>query len=109
MSFPCRLSGGERLIRHLHKHGIPIAVATGSAKKGYNLKVQKKGDLFKCMSHVVCSDDPEVKTGKPAPDVYLVTVERFASPPKTMGNVLVFEDAPNGVEAAKSAGMVCYV
>ena len=61
------------------------------------------------MSHVVCSDDDGVKKGKPFPDVYLVTAGLFSSPPKTMENVLVFEDAPNGVEAAKSAGMVSSV
>lgn len=33
------LPGAEKLIRHLHSHGVPIAVATGSSEYKYNLKV----------------------------------------------------------------------
>lgn len=81
-------------------------MATGSARVQYELKVKEKGNLFSCMLHAVCSDDPGVEHGKPSPDMYLVAASKFTSPPKSLSNVLVFEDAPNGVEAAKKAGMV---
>ena len=32
-------AGAEKLVRHLHSKGIPIAVATGSSEFKYNLKV----------------------------------------------------------------------
>lgn len=83
-----------------------MAVATGSARQQYELKVKEKGSLFNCMSHAVCSDDPGVEHGKPNPDIYLVAASKFTSPPENLSSVLVFEDAPNGVEAAKKAGMV---
>ena len=83
-----------------------MAVATGSARHQYELKVKEKESLFSCMLHAVCSDDPGVTHGKPNPDIYLIAASRFTSPPKTSSSVLVFEDAPNGVEAAKKAGMV---
>ena len=83
-----------------------MAVATGSARVQYELKVKEKDNLFSCILHAVCSDDPGVEHGKPSPDIYLVAASKFTSPPKSLSNVLVFEDAPNGVEAAKKAGMV---
>ena len=47
----------------------------------------KYGHLFDWMSHVVCSDDPEVKRGKPAPDIYQLAAARFDTPPQSSSNV----------------------
>ncbi|XP_065888838.1 uncharacterized protein [Dysidea avara] len=101
------MPGATELIQHLHKVGIPMAVATSSQRREYDLKVTKHQELFKLMSHVVCSDDPLVKNGKPAPDIYLAAAQRFTNPPKSPSNVLVLEDAASGVQAAKTAGMLC--
>ena len=90
----------------MHKNGVPMAMATGSARRQYTKKVEKKQELFSCFSHVVCSDDDGIEKGKPHPDMYLVAAGKFDPPPKSMENVLVFEDAPNGVQSAKAAGMV---
>ncbi|MQL90099.1 hypothetical protein Taro_022681 [Colocasia esculenta] len=98
------MPGVKRLINHLHAKGVPICVATGSHKRHFSLKTQKHGDIFSLMHHVVVGDDPEVKKGKPSPDVFLAAAKRFegnVDPSK----VLVFEDAPSGVAAAKNAGM----
>ena len=54
---------------------------------------------------MLTGDDPAVKHGKPAPDGFLVTMDRFETKPESVENVLVFEDAPNGVLAAVAAGM----
>ncbi len=74
-------------MKHFQSLGIPTAIATGSAQSSYQKKVSKYGHLFDWMSHVVCSDDPEVKNGKPFPDIYLVAAARFKTPPKTSSNV----------------------
>ena len=46
-------------------------------------------DTFSCFGHTVCSDDPDVKHGKPAPDIYFVAASRFASIPKSNTNVSI--------------------
>lgn len=43
---------------------------------------------------------------KPAPDIYLLAVEKLAVDP---GEVLVIEDSRNGLEAAHAAGLCCVV
>ncbi|CAN6448191.1 unnamed protein product [Victoria cruziana] len=101
------LPGAKRLINHLHANGIPMCVATSSHRRHFNLKTTNHGETFSMMHHIVVGDDPEVKQGKPSPDIFLVAAKRFQdkdSPPSPE-TVLVFEDAPTGVAAAKSAGM----
>jgi len=103
-------------VKHLHENGIPMAIGTGSTRHKYFQKTSHLGDFFEIgnyFSHVVTSDDPEVKRGKPAPDTFLVCANRFEvdtngcgkGSPKDMSNVLVFEDSPVGVAAAISGGM----
>lgn len=99
------MRGAERLIRHLHKHNIPFALGTSSSKEMAELKMSNHKELFSLFHHKVCgSTDPDVKTGKPAPDIFTVAGKRFPDRPNSE-NCLVFEDAPNGVRAATLAGM----
>ncbi|XP_055919894.1 probable pseudouridine-5'-phosphatase [Eupeodes corollae] len=99
------LKGAERLIRHLHETKVPFALATSSGEEMVDLKTTHHKELFKLFHHKVCgSTDPDVKNGKPAPDIFLTAAARFPDKPAPE-NCLVFEDAPNGVQAAVSAGM----
>ena len=60
-------------------------------------------EIFDLFDATVCGgSDPEVKAGKPAPDVFLVAARRLSVDP---AHCLVLEDAPNGAEAAAAAGM----
>ncbi|PRP87084.1 pseudouridine-5'-monophosphatase-like [Planoprotostelium fungivorum] len=97
------LPGVVDLVEYFHKNSIPQSVATSSNSTIFKLKSQNHGDLFGRFETIVTGDDPAVHRGKPHPDIFQVCAERFgATVPQ---QVLVFEDALNGVLAAKAAGM----
>jgi len=48
------LPGVERLVRHLHAKGVPIAVATSSSRENFELKTQRHSQLFGLFDHIVC-------------------------------------------------------
>ncbi|KAL7306398.1 hypothetical protein TKK_0001818 [Trichogramma kaykai] len=99
------LPGAEKLLRHLKKHNIPIALATSSSEESFNLKTKHLTEVFDLFHHkVLGGSDPDVKIGKPNPDIFLVAARRFPDCPDP-SKCLVFEDAPNGVQAGVSAGM----
>uniref|UniRef100_A0A1I7W272 HAD-superfamily hydrolase n=2 Tax=Loa loa TaxID=7209 RepID=A0A1I7W272_LOALO len=101
-----KMPGALRLVRHFHSHNIPMAICSGSSSNSFKFKTMNHKDLIDLIPlQVKCSSDPEIKEGKPSPEAYLVTMQRFRNPPVAPSNVLVFEDAPNGVLAAIRAGM----
>eukprot|EP00092_Neocalanus_flemingeri_P014060 GFUD01015168.1.p1 GENE.GFUD01015168.1~~GFUD01015168.1.p1 ORF type:complete len:246 (+),score=83.05 GFUD01015168.1:35-772(+) len=110
-TFPaCQLlPGAERLVRYLAAQpNIQIAVATSSPRETFELKTSKHQELFSLFNHVVCgSSDPEVKQGKPAPDIFQVCAARFPDHTPHPASCLVLEDSPAGVQAALAAGMRC--
>jgi pseudouridine-5'-monophosphatase len=96
------MPGAVRLTLHLHRHGIPQAVASSSDRHHFELKTSRHKEWFGIFQCFVVGADPDVKHGKPAPDVFLVAAQRLSAEPSSC---LVFEDAPAGVEAARAAGM----
>lgn len=82
-------------------------MATSSTRAKMALKIVRHKDVFALFgTHITCGDDPEIKNGKPAPDLFLAARQKFA--PEGLPDAekcLVFEDALNGIEAANRAGM----
>merc|ERR550519_1715521 len=40
------LPGADKLVRHLHKHGVHMAIASGSSENQYRMKVTKRHTEF---------------------------------------------------------------
>ena len=101
------MPGAEMLIRYFHKLGMPLALATSSAKRQLEAKICRHQELFSLFSVMVNGEDPEIKRGKPAPDIFQIAARRWSTPPVSPSNVIVFEDSLNGILAAKAADMKC--
>ena len=95
------MQGAPELVQALAERNVPMAVATSSKTRLFQLKTTPHA-FFSVFQTVVCGDDPEVKALKPAPDIFLAAARRIAQEPAAC---LVIEDSPAGVRAAKSAGM----
>ncbi|XP_055350522.1 pseudouridine-5'-phosphatase-like [Paramacrobiotus metropolitanus] len=99
------MPGAEKLVKHLYEHGVTMAIATGSDSFTFRKKTTNHGDFLQMFTHYVLSgDDPQVRNGKPFPDIFLVCASRFPTKVNPE-DILVFEDALNGVKAAVAAGM----
>ncbi len=96
------MRGAVRLTRHLHQHAVPQAVATSSDQQNFALKTSRHKEWFKIFDCIVIGDDPRIRHGKPAPDIFLIAAEQLTADPAFC---LVFEDSPVGVAAARTAGM----
>lgn len=75
-----------------------MAVASSSAAEQIEYNLEKAG-IRGYFSAVVSGT--EVKTGKPAPDIFLCAAERIHCEP---GTCFVFEDSENGIKAGHAAG-----
>ena len=58
-----------------------ISVFPPSQGQHVELKRVGNDDLFSLVKVVVCGDDPRVKSGKPAPDIYLAAAAHLGVDP----------------------------
>jgi len=91
------------LLGQIKAAGLKLAVATSSSPEIADLLLNKCG-IASFFDAIVTTS--EAGKSKPSPDVYLLAAQKIGVSPE---DCIVFEDSPNGLSAAKSAGMFCVV
>lgn len=86
------------LLDRLHRAGLPLAVAT-SSRRAYADRLLVNHGLADRFAFILASED--VTSGKPDPEIYQTAVTRLGV---EAGSMMVLEDSPAGIAAAKGAG-----
>jgi HAD superfamily hydrolase (TIGR01509 family) len=96
-------AGVEAVLREARALGLGTAVASSAPQAWVEGWLERHGirPLFDC----VCARE-HVDRVKPAPDLFLLAARTLGVSPAAC---VVFEDSPNGVKAARAAGMSCVV
>jgi beta-phosphoglucomutase len=94
--------GVHDLVRRCRKAGLRLAVASSADKIKVVANLKKIELPPESWDAVVTGERVEHK--KPAPDIFLAAARDLGVPPV---QCVVVEDAVNGIEAAKAAGMRC--
>lgn len=93
------MSGAKGLLEDLKDNGFLVAIGSSAPRANLDFVLELTGvnGYFDA-----CVTGEDVSNGKPAPDTFLKAAERLSLAP---ARCAVVEDAVQGVEAAKNAGM----
>ncbi|MFQ5415617.1 MAG: HAD-IA family hydrolase [Myxococcota bacterium] len=95
------MPGIPACLRAARRHRLGVAVASSSPRSWVAGHLERI-DLRSFFDAISAEED--VRRVKPAPDLYLHATAALGVLP---GAAVAIEDSPNGVEAAKAAGLVC--
>lgn len=93
--------GVIELIEKFKSKGYRVGLATSAEMEKTKLKFSKIPDVINVFDIVVTKTD--VTRAKPDPEIFLKCAQKLGNVKPE--NVLVFEDAVNGIKAANAAGM----
>ncbi|WP_420628143.1 HAD family hydrolase [Candidatus Leptofilum sp.] len=96
------MPGVEDYLAEVRELGLKFAIASSSKHSWVDRHLKRLG-LFEQFDLIFCSDDVG-NVGKPDPAVYQAAIAALGIAPQ---NGLALEDSPNGVTAAKGAGLWC--
>ncbi|MFZ2189545.1 MAG: HAD family phosphatase [Candidatus Magasanikiibacteriota bacterium] len=96
------MPGAEKLVKYGREKGLKQAIASGAPLTVIDIVVERF-DFGDHMDEFISADHVE-HVGKPDPAIFLHTAKKLGVKPE---ECVVFEDAENGVVAAKRAGMKC--
>lgn len=91
--------GAERVLTHLRKAGIPIALYTSSNHKKMEHLYRDLPDIRQYFDCIVLGD--MVKESKPSPEGYIIAAEGLGL---SAGHWAVVEDSLQGVKAGRASG-----
>ncbi len=94
--------GAQDLVHTCRAAGLKTALASSADAIKINANLRKIGLVPEGWDAIVTGEDVERR--KPEPDIFLCASQRLDLPP---AQCVVVEDAVNGVQAAKAAGMRC--
>jgi HAD superfamily hydrolase (TIGR01509 family) len=97
--------GVATAIDAIERAGLSTCVASSGSHQKMALTLGNTGLLERFDGRIFSSTDPEVKRGKPAPDLFLHVAERLGVEPDRCA---VIEDSPFGLVAARDAGMTAF-
>lgn len=95
------LPGVKEIIREAKMQGMKIAIGSSSPHSWVDTHAQRLG-IHHLFDHIICQDDVQPGRTKPHPDIFLKALEKLQV---RNNEAVVFEDSPNGVLAAKRAGI----
>ncbi len=94
----------EYMVSRLKREGYRLAVCSNAIRESVELMI-RQGGLYEYFEFFISNE--EVDKPKPDPEIYLKAIHRLKMQPD---QVVIVEDAPLGVKAAKSSGAhVCQV
>ena len=97
---PSLFPGIENLIEEARQRGYRLALVTGTSKNEVeSILPRRLSSLFE----VIVTGD-SISRGKPAPDPYLKALDSLGIKAE---EAFVIENAPYGIQSAKSAGLFC--
>ena len=97
---PIPLKAGVReLLSYLHENGYRIAIASSGLYTTIERRMKYHG-IYEYFDVIVSGE--MVKNSKPDPEIFLLCAQKLGADP---AEITVFEDSPNGIKAARAAGM----
>lgn len=95
------LAGVLDYLRDAKLYGLRLAIASSSPHSWVDSHAKRLG-IFDYFDKIICAEDVEAGRTKPNPDLFLLALRQLQI---RKDEAIVFEDSPNGVRAAKSAGI----
>lgn len=95
------LPGVDDMIAEAKRLGFGLGIASSSDRPCVQGHLERLG-LLSLFDVIVCSEDTD--THKPDPAPYMAVLDRLGC---RSDEAVAFEDSPNGINAAKAAGLFC--
>jgi HAD superfamily hydrolase (TIGR01509 family) len=95
------LPGVTDLLDEARRLNLGLAIASSSPHAWVDTHLARLG-LSGRFDRVICADDVPAGRTKPNPDLFLKALDTLKVKPE---QAVVFEDSPNGVQAARAAGI----
>jgi HAD superfamily hydrolase (TIGR01509 family) len=95
------LPGVISMIEQAKENGLQVAIGSSAPHSWVDSHAKRLG-IFHYFDRIICQDDVPPGRTKPNPDIFLKVLDQLKV---TKDAAVVFEDSPNGVLAARRAGI----